>query len=501
MKLRLWSVLGWVVLFALLSFSVMRMYQLRIDRYVDEQLAVLSSSIKATERTLQPFAEYVLETVVRQEHVLELIAQAWDAEFETRNELRTRLYEYLLPAYTTVARFNFRQLHVHFPDTTSFLRMHRPQRYGDHLGNVRYSVLAANLERRPVSGFEEGRIYNGYRFVYPLSYQGEHIGSAEVSFSIKSFFDVLSELTDSRYLFALNRAVVERTVFREELTNYSPSYIGSDLLFDIQLEHPNELAPLFRNRTGFLEERLQQQESFGYFFRSRDDRRLILFHALHNIRSEQVGWIISITRDDFQYRIRRDQFLAGSLLVSLFIIIQLLSWIVVSDRQELLRLSRTDQLTAILNRHWMRQETEAEIEKAARYAYPVSVILFDIDHFKNLNDTWGHNEGDRVLQRLARTVEATVRSGDRFARWGGEEFLVLLPHSDERAALQAAEKLRETIAGAELSEHAQVTISCGAAELREDEMLDSLVGRADKALYQAKSDGRNTSRAASDLPA
>ncbi|MFW5802174.1 MAG: diguanylate cyclase, partial [Spirochaeta sp.] len=403
----------------------------------------------------------------------------------------------ILPDYQRMKRFDFSQLQFHFPDSTSFLRMHSPERFGDYLGNIRYSVREANAQQSPVRGFEEGRIFSGYRFVYPLLWQDEHIGSAEVSFSVDSFLGILSDLTSDRYLFAMNRSVVESTVFPEQLDHYEVSYISPQLMLDTEISNPENMRPLFTQYQPILKNQLEDAESFGYFQMVEDIDYLVLFHAVKNTRENQVGYIIAVAEDDTRQVLRRDQLLTFSLLFAVLIIIELLSWSLLADPQELARLSRTDQLTKVLNRRWFRHEAEREIEEAERYGHPLSLIIFDIDFFKDINDTFGHNSGDQVLQQLTRLVEEQIRAGDILARWGGEEFVVLLPHSDCDAALQAAEKLRQETASAPLSPDRRITISLGIAQLQEGETLDHLVGRADRAMYRAKTEGRNCSRAAS----
>lgn len=159
----------------------------------------------------------------------------------------------------------------------------------------------------------------------------------------------------------------------------------------------------------------------------------------------------------------------------------------------------TDPLTGLHNRLRFNQALEAEIIRAARYKAPFAVILFDVDHFKQVNDTHGHQIGDRVLIALARIVSGAIRSADVFARWGGEEFVILLPETEAAMALRAAEKLRAAIADAEL-EIGSVTCSFGAAAFVEGDNAETLVARADLALYRAKRNGRNRVEFA-DFPA
>ena len=159
--------------------------------------------------------------------------------------------------------------------------------------------------------------------------------------------------------------------------------------------------------------------------------------------------------------------------------------------EELQRLATTDALTGVWNRRHFEQVVAAEIQRAWRYGESLSLLLFDIDHFKAINDTHGHLVGDQVLIGLSHRVRDHLRGVDILARWGGEEFVVMLPHCDGTLAQHLAEKLRALIAAEPFLGVGQVTSSFGVAEFRPPESADAWLDRADDALYQAKAAGRN----------
>ena len=132
-----------------------------------------------------------------------------------------------------------------------------------------------------------------------------------------------------------------------------------------------------------------------------------------------------------------------------------------------------------------------EISRARRYQQPLSVSILDIDHFKRVNDEFGHPVGDQVLVRTAKLLSSCVRESDTVARWGGEEFAVIAPMTAEDGAARLAEKLRSIMASTHLGPREPVTASFGVAELRPDDTVESLLQRADAALYRAKQSGRN----------
>jgi diguanylate cyclase len=158
--------------------------------------------------------------------------------------------------------------------------------------------------------------------------------------------------------------------------------------------------------------------------------------------------------------------------------------------------ARTDTLTQLPNRRAFDDELSRRLAEWRRNGVPLSVVLVDIDHFKQFNDQYGHAAGDAVLSDVARVLRAATRESDMVARLGGEEFATILPGVEPEAACEAAERTRQAIETAVFcyeSKSLSVTVSCGAAQASEGESAATLVKRADKALYASKAAGRNSS--------
>jgi diguanylate cyclase (GGDEF)-like protein len=163
--------------------------------------------------------------------------------------------------------------------------------------------------------------------------------------------------------------------------------------------------------------------------------------------------------------------------------------------EEIYRLTTIDGLTQIFNKRYFLETLEREIARSHRYRREMSLVMFDIDHFKKINDSYGHLAGDYVLKHLAQTVKTRIRREDCFARYGGEEFAIVLPEIDGLNAKPFAEKIRQLVEGTEFkfeNTNIPVTISMGVATLDMDSTEpQALIKRADERLYEAKSSGRN----------
>ena len=168
---------------------------------------------------------------------------------------------------------------------------------------------------------------------------------------------------------------------------------------------------------------------------------------------------------------------------------------VVSAQRKLRKLATVDSLTGLFNRSHGSDLAENEIARFRRAKQPVAFMLLDVDHFKSINDRYGHEMGDKILAEIGQLIPAQLRTQDIVARWGGEEFLVILPDTGIESALASAERIRSAFRShdwkAATSEAVAVTISIGVSEMCENDDRGSVISRADRALYRGKAGGRN----------
>ena len=156
-------------------------------------------------------------------------------------------------------------------------------------------------------------------------------------------------------------------------------------------------------------------------------------------------------------------------------------------------LARFDSLTGVLGRRTLLEALDKEVERAKRYGSALACLMLDVDHFKTFNDTHGHQFGDKVLHRIAQVISDHCRTNDRVGRYGGEEFLIILPETHVDGATVFAERVRSAIAETSLDENVErITVSIGVAEWRADDGTSSrLIAEADRVLLEAKAAGRN----------
>ena len=159
--------------------------------------------------------------------------------------------------------------------------------------------------------------------------------------------------------------------------------------------------------------------------------------------------------------------------------------------KELHQQANTDPLTSILNRRAILRDVDNEIKRCQRHGQTCSILMLDVDYFKQVNDSYGHQVGDDVLVKIADTISNTCRQTDFVGRYGGEEFLIVLPQTDSMQAKDLAERIRENVAALSGDYAFDVSCSIGIAALSEGNDMHTLIKRADEAVYEAKHTGRN----------
>ncbi|OLF55597.1 sensor domain-containing diguanylate cyclase [Pseudomonas chlororaphis] len=241
-----------------------------------------------------------------------------------------------------------------------------------------------------------------------------------------------------------------------------------------------------------LHAKLPKPHSGSYEYSTQDQRHFI------NVRFiPELNWYLFVDKreDSALGDIRRSLYL--NLLICLvvtLIVLALLNGVVKRYQRKIEAQATLDSLTGLPNRRGFDLLAAHAMHEAQREPRPLAALLLDLDHFKRLNDTYGHLAGDQVLSGFARNLESCLRQSDIVCRWGGEEFIVLLKDTDSATALMIAEKIRLLIEQQRYAyegQSLQVTVSIGLTALQPDDTLHSLLSRADHAMYRAKQTGRN----------
>ncbi len=195
----------------------------KIEKYLENKAKQYVQSYNATYEGYKKLANVIYETDINTKEVRNIFKSASETTGAAKDLVRVKLYNYLKNTYELLKKYNIKQLHFHLPNNESFLRFHRPKKFGDNLTDIRATIKYVNETKKPIDGFEEGRIYNGYRFVFPLSCEGKHIGSVEVSFSTIALSLEIINSYNVIAPFLISKDVIKEKVFNDEQSNYIKS--------------------------------------------------------------------------------------------------------------------------------------------------------------------------------------------------------------------------------------------------------------------------------------
>lgn len=313
-------------------------------------------------------------------------------------------------------------------------------------------------------------IYVNYK-VY--DFEGNFIGVTGVGLAVESVKKMI-ELYQTRY----NRKVY----FSDRQGNITLRSKGFDGATTLQ-----STAGLEKLATRIL---TSPSASFSY---RRDNRTIYLNSRL----VEEFQWYLMVEQDEVlaEKKLLTTFWLnIGLSLVVTFGILLIANMTLGKYQRKLEMMASTDKLTGAANRQAFEEYFTPALSRSLVESTPMAVLIIDIDHFKQVNDKYGHNIGDLVIQSAANVLKSNLKEADLLCRWGGEEFLVLLPNMNISQAHELADRMRETVAARSIKVNGNdinITISSGVAEYRKTETPEELINRADIALYQAKEQGRN----------
>ncbi len=297
--------------------------------------------------------------------------------------------------------------------------------------------------------------------------------------------------------FVLLRSHMEKKVFTAELDNYIPWGVDNRYVLDKGI-----------SKECILEDSISEQEkarvqdminlwgpegkSFSIEMTVEGTPSVVTFIPIKNFLNENVAYLFALFSREKLEDISHSFVIITTVFVILLALILLLGSYYIISRNKIEKIMKIDHLTQIDTRGILMEKITAEHQRYLRYKRPYSISIIDIDFFKKINDSYGHLTGDDVLRTMAVLVKTHLRSCDGFGRYGGEEFIILLPETSLKEALAVSENIRMLIQDHNFPGPGRVTVSMGTAEISEEMTnIDDLIDKADKCLYQAKADGRN----------
>ncbi len=278
------------------------------ESYLQQILAQEKISQEATIAFYRMQAQLLYNSFVNRPEILTLLHDAAEAGTEEKNQLRSQLYEGFSPTYALIKKDLFPQVHFVLADGTSFLRMHKPEQFGDNLSTIRPSIKKVNLERRYLEGFEVGRHTDAFRFIFPLSHEGTYLGSVDFSLTPALFQETISQQYKTDYRFILKKSIADRTLLASDRKRFLTSPLSEDfyqepdemsLHTELHEGHlPSEvLATIDRKLSNSVGENLRQGIAFTRTLKMADKHLLINFLPILDLEQQVAGYRISYQDD------------------------------------------------------------------------------------------------------------------------------------------------------------------------------------------------------------
>jgi signal transduction histidine kinase len=303
-----------VVLEIIIITGLTSLYSRENQTYTKELTDRLETVVNAVINIYGSVARTVFQEVVNKPEIIDLFKHAHTSNVEQQAVIRKEMYKKLHSTYENLQKNNLRQLHFHLPDNKSFLRMHKPEHFGDDLSSVRYSVKLVNELKKPVQGFEEGKIFNGFRYVFPLFDNGNHIGSVEASMAFDGVHQEIAKLYPLEYQMILKKEVVLETVFSSQHGNYALCLISDNYMCENeQLRKLNdrpfsrttmkEIDNLLKNK---LNEELAQNKAFVSDVKLQGINYVLVFHPIKSLQGQVVSYIIGYHQNNHFVELKYD---------------------------------------------------------------------------------------------------------------------------------------------------------------------------------------------------
>ncbi len=344
--------------------------------YLKVKLDKLESSYKNSTLIIEDYARLIFNNNILTDEIFQIIRYLPNASKSEETYIRSKLYNHILSLYKTLKNeISMRQFHFHLPDGRSFLRMHRPEQFDDFLFNVRPSVKNANTRLIYTKGFEEGRIFNGYRYVFPLIFNEQHLGSVEISVSMNALLNYMKKLSGSNYCFMIKKLSVEEKVFAEEKANYQESIVSPWYLHDKGINHEYCTKTVSQLLTRIKSDqknitRLENSHAFSEPVNQYGKTYIATFLPIQNTLKNTVAYMFSIDEDHI-YRQFQSNF------ISRLIIIAIISFSILSFFYFLLSRNQFIKNQAICLEEKVAKRTvqlNESLEKEKRYIQLLNVI-------------------------------------------------------------------------------------------------------------------------------
>jgi len=493
-----------VVLGVIGYFTINSYIASREAYYLGMQNKLLKAKYDTTYKYFKIMTNDIYKMYSQNEKLINLFSKANIniADTNKENEIRKQLYNSIKRNYKRLNRMGISQVNFYLKNNIVFLRMNNPAFFGDDVSGVKPSVFLANKTQKSQEGFEACDFMVGLRFVYPAyNYKHEHIGSIEISYSSKQLLKNITDnfIFDSHIL--ISKSLAKGTIVQKESNNYKESWEASGYYIEEythkKLGDENFYAKLNnKNLRSQIASCIKTKKSFSLNVEYNYKNIILTFLPLVDAKGvKNISYIVTYTESDYLSNLKIEKDYIKALFFTIISLLYLFTLYVVSNQEKLKSLALYDSLTKLPNRTLFMIELKQELNRAYRHKEKMALMFLDLDGFKNINDTYGHQMGDELLAYVSKLITSNLRKSDLMARLGGDEFTVILGDiADEKSVVEIAQhfidELNKDIVINQKVLH--IGVSIGIAIYPQDAKdPETLIKYADAMMYESKNKGKN----------
>ncbi len=386
-------------------------YKTELANFLEDETTSLGSKISLVQKQQERYSTIYFHEVINRPAVLRLMASVKDASLKEQSLIRKKLFDALQSSYLRMKKLDIRQLHFHLPNADSFLRMHKPEKFGDNLSDIRFTVVEANKKRSFISGFEEGRIFNGFRYIYPLSFEHRHLGTVEISASFSGLNKLLTENFGGKTQFLIKKSLVEEKVWEDEKSFYKSTILHSDYVVERGYEE-NKLQKFVSEK---LSEKMQtpinKKEAFSLSTFFEGSAYIISLFPVANAQGNHkaAAYVIGYKKYDFIDTLIDDLILAAIIFTALNVLFSYLMYSIYRSKQHEMvqnkimasqtRMAKMGELLSLISHQWKQPLSSLSAHIAnmeVKYAFD-KLDAESFDHIKL--------EMKTIIKHLSETME------------------------------------------------------------------------------------------------
>lgn len=482
------------IIFLLLISFENNEYNGRLEYLESQIISNFEEELEIVLYSYRQLSNVYYQNIIDNDRILEIMKDANLQNDEGKNKLRDELISLVEDDYNKAILSNFRQYHFELKDNTSFLRMHKPEKFGDDLSDIRYTVKYVNENEEYIEGFEEGRIFNGYRFQYPLFYKDDYVGTVEVSMSFESIYNMMKNLFNTDCIFLMKKQVVDEKVWQEEAEiNYSTVEFSDSYYIDNLTKNDisfNSIKNIIEYEK--IDELMEKDLSFNLRSKYNGIDYCNGFLSIRNVENEPVAYLIFSDRCHEIYDLNQSHMYKILLYGFLWLLTVIIIVIIVQNRIKIEKITNLDKLTDAYNRNLLFKNLQNEINLYKKNKQGFSILLLDVDDFKQINDEYGHIIGDQVLKIIVDIIKNVIDKKGSVFRYGGDEFLIILSSCSKKESINIAQKIIDQVNSFNIIENEQIKLSLGLVQYSEKyHNIKEIITEADNNLYQSKKLGKN----------